>query len=114
MSEETIFAKIARKEVPADLVYEDDLCVAFRDIAPQAPTHVLVIPKQPVVNLADPAATPELLGHLVAKCVEIARDLGLEDGGYRVVANVGPDGGQTVSHLHFHILGGRPMAWPPG
>ncbi len=114
MSEETIFAKIAKKEIPADLVYEDDLCVAFRDIAPQAPTHVLVIPKQAIVNLADPAATPAILGHLASTCAKVARDLGLEEAGYRVVANVGPDGGQTVPHLHFHILGGRAMTWPPG
>jgi histidine triad (HIT) family protein len=114
MSEDTIFGKIARHEIPVDLVYEDDLAVAFRDISPQAPVHVLVIPKKPVTNLADPEATPELLGGLLARCREVAKLLGLEEGGYRVVANVGADGGQTVAHLHFHILGGRAMQWPPG
>jgi histidine triad (HIT) family protein len=114
MSEDTIFAKIARHEIPADILYEDDVCLAFRDVAPQAPVHLLVIPKQPVVNLADPAATPELLGHLAATCAAIARMLCLDVSGYRVVANVGPDGGQSVPHLHFHVLGGRGLTWPPG
>lgn len=114
MGEDTIFGKIARHEIPADIVHEDDDVVAFRDIAPQAPVHVLVIPKAAVVNVADPDATPELLGRTLHACVRVARALGLEEGGYRVVANVGSDGGQTVPHLHFHILGGRPMTWPPG
>lgn len=114
MSEDTIFAKIARHEIPAEIVYEDDRCLAFRDIAPQAPVHVLLIPKEPVANLAEAESQPELLGHLVVKCAEVARLLRLDAGGYRVVANVGSDGGQTVDHLHFHILGGRPLTWPPG
>jgi len=114
MPEDTIFGKIARGEIPADIVYEDDLCVAFRDIAPQAPAHVLVIPRQPVVNIADEAAEPGLVGHLVAVCAKVAKQLGIEESGYRVVTNVGPDAGQSVAHLHFHLLGGRHMAWPPG
>jgi histidine triad (HIT) family protein len=111
---DTIFSKIIRREIPADIVYEDDLCLAFRDIAPQAPVHILVIPKKPLPQLGD--ATPEdhaLLGHLLLKVKQVAKDAGL-DGGYRVVINTGEDGGQTVDHLHLHILGGRQMQWPPG
>lgn len=111
---DTIFSKIIRREIPADIVYEDDLCLAFKDIAPQAPVHILVIPKKPIPKLAD--ATPEdhaLMGHLLLKVKQVAEEAGLENG-YRVVINTGDDGGQTVHHLHLHILGGRPMQWPPG
>lgn len=111
---DTIFSKIIRREIPADIVYEDDLCLAFKDIAPQAPVHILVIPKKPIPKLAD--ATPEdhaLMGHLLLKVKQIADEAGLENG-YRVVINTGDDGGQTVHHLHLHILGGRQMQWPPG
>ncbi|HEY9834843.1 MAG TPA: histidine triad nucleotide-binding protein [Stenomitos sp.] len=111
---ETIFSKIIRKEVPADIVYEDDLTIAFRDIAPQAPVHILVIPKKPLPQLA--AAESEdhaLMGHLLLTAKRVAQQVGL-DNGYRVVINNGDDGGQTVDHLHLHILGGRPMKWPPG
>ncbi|HEY9609696.1 histidine triad nucleotide-binding protein [Allocoleopsis sp.] len=111
---ETIFSKIIRKEVPADIVYEDDLTIAFRDIAPQAPVHILVIPKKPLPQLA--AAESEdhaLMGHLLLTAKRIAQQVGL-DNGYRLVINNGADGGQTVDHLHLHILGGRPMKWPPG
>lgn len=114
MATDTIFAKIVRREIPADIVYEDDLVFAFRDIAPQAPVHILVIPKKPIPKLAD--ASPEdaeLLGHLLLIIKQIAAEEKL-DNGYRVVVNNGPDGGQTVDHLHFHILGGRQMQWPPG
>ncbi len=111
---ETIFSKIIRKEIPARVVYEDDLCLAFHDVSPQAPVHVLVIPKQPIASLEqltqDDAA---LLGHLWKVIPELARDLELKQG-YRVVVNCGPDGGQSVDHLHFHILGGRRLQWPPG
>lgn len=111
----TIFAKIIRREIPADIVYEDERVLAFRDIAPQAPVHVLVIPKEPIVSLAhvtsDQAA---LLGHCAWVCTEVARLEGLDLAGYRVVTNIGRDGGQSVSHLHFHVLGGRPLSWPPG
>lgn len=110
----TIFQRIIDKEVPAKIVYEDELCLAFHDVNPQAPVHVLVIPKRPVRSVAELAeADQSLAGHLLLVCRQIAGDLKL-DGGYRIVANVGPDGGQSVDHLHFHILGGRPMAWPPG
>ncbi len=111
---ETIFSKIIRREVPADVVYEDDLSLAFRDINAQAPTHILVIPKKPIPRLSD--ATPQdhaVLGHLLIKAKEIAAQEGLSNG-FRVVINNGNDGGQTVDHLHLHILGGRKMAWPPG
>lgn len=111
---ETIFSKIIRKEIPADIVYEDDLTIAFRDIAPQAPVHILVIPKKPIPQLA--AAESEdhaLMGHLLLTAKRVAQELGL-DNGYRLVINNGDDGGQTVDHLHLHILGGRPMMWPPG
>ncbi len=110
----TLFGKILRKEIPANIVYEDDLCLAFRDITPQAPTHILIIPKKHIPKLAD--ATPEdhaLLGHLLIKTKEIAAKEGLVNG-YRTVINTGEDGGQTVYHLHIHLLGGRSLSWPPG
>lgn len=110
----TIFKKIIDKEIPAKIVYEDDRCLAFEDIAPQAPTHVLVIPKKELPSLAHATAEDEaLLGHLLLVAAKVARDRGL-DGGFRVVTNAGPDGGQTVDHLHFHVLGGRKFTWPPG
>jgi histidine triad (HIT) family protein len=111
---ETIFSKIIRKEIPANIVYEDDLALAFRDINPQAPTHVLVIPKKPLVNLTDAESEDQaLLGHLLLTVKKVAEKLGLTNG-YRVVINNGNDGGQTVYHLHLHILGDRPLNWPPG
>lgn len=115
MSGDTIFGKIIRREIPANIVYEDDLCLAFQDINPQAPTHVLVIPKQPIPGLSD--ASPqdkELLGHLLLVVTEVARQLNLDEAGYRVVINTGYNGGQTVFHLHMHLLGGRLLQWPPG
>jgi histidine triad (HIT) family protein len=111
---ETIFSKIIRKEIPANIVYEDDLALAFTDVNPQAPVHILVIPKKPIVSLA--TAEPEdqtLLGHLLLVVKQVAEQAGLEKG-YRVVMNTGNDGGQTVHHLHIHILGRRSMSWPPG
>jgi histidine triad (HIT) family protein len=111
---ETIFSKIIRREIPADIVYEDDLALAFKDITPQAPVHILIIPKKPLPQLA--AAESEdhaLMGHLLLTVKHVAKLVGLENG-YRVVINNGADGGQTVDHLHLHILGGRPMHWPPG
>ncbi len=111
----TIFARIIDREIPADIVYEDDQVLAFRDINPVAPTHVLVIPKKPIVRLStaesDDAA---LLGHLMWVCAEVARKEGLAEDGFRVVTNNGSHGGQSVDHLHFHVLGGRQMSWPPG
>lgn len=113
--EKTLFQKIADKEIPASLVYEDSLCVAFRDIAPAAPVHVLLAPRKPIPDLA--AAQPEdaaLLAHLMLKAGEIARSEGIAEGGFRTVINTGADAGQTVPHLHIHILGGRSLQWPPG
>ena len=112
---DTIFARILAGEIPADFVHQDEHAVAFRDVAPQAPVHLLVIPRKPLTSLA--AAADEdaaLLSHLLAVCRKVAAEAGLQDGGYRVVTNVGADGGQSVEHLHFHVLGGRPLGWPPG
>ncbi len=112
---DTIFGKIARKEIPCDTVYEDAEILAFRDIHPQAPVHVLVIPKKPLDRID--ATSPEddaLLGRLLGAARRVARELGLAKTGYRLVINNGPDGGESVAHLHIHILGGRPLGWPPG
>jgi histidine triad (HIT) family protein len=110
---DTIFGKIARGEASADRVYEDDRAVAFRDLHPQAPTHVLVIPRKPIPRLADAEEDDEsLLGHLLLVANKVARDEGLSD--YRVIVNSGEGAGQTVFHLHLHVLGGRSMRWPPG
>lgn len=111
----TLFEKIIARELPATIVYEDDQVLAFRDIRPQAPTHVLVIPKKPIARIAE--AKPEdqaVLGHLLLKAAEVARQLGLAQSGFRLVFNNGPHAGEAVPHLHCHILGGRPMGWPPG
>jgi histidine triad (HIT) family protein len=110
----TIFQKIADGEIPADIVYQDDHCVAFRDVKPQAPVHVLVIPRKPIPSIdAIADADAALLGHLWTVVRDVAKKLQLT-GGYRVVVNCGPDGGQTVDHLHLHLLGGRGLSWPPG
>ena len=102
---DTIFSKIIRREIPAEIVYEDELCLAFKDINPQAPVHLLVIPKEPIVKLADAESKDHaLLGHLLLTVKRVAAQAGLEKG-YRVVINSGEDGGQTVDHLHLHILG---------
>jgi histidine triad (HIT) family protein len=106
-----IFCKIAAGEIPADIVYRDDEAVAFRDLDPKAPTHILVIPVRHVASIAE--VEPALAGHLVTVAARVARE-NVSGDGYRVVANVGPDGGQSVDHLHLHVLGGRPMTWPPG
>ena len=114
MSGKTIFQRIIDREVPADIVFEDDECLAFRDISPQAPTHVLLIPKKAIASFNDLTSDDaDLLSHLLLVIRDLAAELGL-DGGYRVVANCGPDGGQSVDHLHFHLLGGRQLSWPPG
>jgi histidine triad (HIT) family protein len=111
----TIFRKIIDREIPADIVYEDADCLAFRDVHPQAPTHVLVIPKRAIASLAEVQSSDgALLGRMWLAIRHVAADVLKLDAGYRVVVNCGPDGGQTVDHLHFHILGGRPMTWPPG
>ena len=111
---ETIFTKIICREIPAQIEHEDEMCLAFHDVAPQAPTHILVIPKKPIPSLTGvtDADTP-LLGHLMRVATEIAKKLNLVDG-YRLVVNCGADGGQTVDHLHIHLLGGRSLRWPPG
>ena len=110
----TIFTKIIEGEIPADIVYEDDLCLAFRDVNPQAPTHVLLIPRKPIVSLDDLSEEDSALaGHLMLKVPLIAEQLGLTNG-YRTVVNTGEEGGQSVFHLHIHILGGRNLQWPPG
>jgi histidine triad (HIT) family protein len=112
--QETIFSKIISKEIPADIVYEDDIALAFRDIDPQAPVHILIIPKQPIVSISTATvADAPLLGHLLLTAAKIATQEGLAHG-YRVVINTGNDGGQTVFHLHLHLLGKRMMSWPPG
>jgi histidine triad (HIT) family protein len=111
----TLFEKIIAREIPAAIVFEDDSVLAFRDILPQAPTHVLIVPKKLIPRLAEAQADDEkLLGHLLLKAAEVADKVGLKKGGYRLVINNGADGGETVPHLHVHILGGRHMAWPPG
>jgi histidine triad (HIT) family protein len=110
----TLFEKIIAREIPAAIVYEDDSYLAFRDINPQAPTHVLIVPKRVIPRIGE--AQPDdsqLIGKLLLKAAEVAKSLGLENG-YRLVINNGPDGGETVPHLHCHILGGRHMTWPPG
>lgn len=111
----TLFEKIAAREIPAQIVYEDDLVIAFRDIKPAAPVHVLLVPKKPIPRIAE-AGPPDQagLGYLLLKAAEIAAQLGLASSGYRLVINNGPDGGESVPHLHCHILGGRRMTWPPG
>ena len=112
--EDTLFTKIINREIPADIVYEDDLCLAFKDISPQAPMHILMIPKKPIVNVA--SAEPEdaqLLGHLMLKASEVAKEQGYGDA-FRLVNNSGAGAGQSVFHLHIHIMGGRPFSWPPG
>ncbi|MCH8203575.1 MAG: histidine triad nucleotide-binding protein [Candidatus Hydrogenedentes bacterium] len=115
MGEDTLFAKIARGEIPSDEVYSDEEYFAFRDIAPGAPTHILIVPRKPIPKISDATAEDRaLLGGLLLKAAEIARTEGLEEDGYRLVINCGKDGGQTVYHLHLHILGGRQMNWPPG
>jgi histidine triad (HIT) family protein len=111
----TLFEKIIDREIPAAIVYEDDLVVAFRDIKPQAPTHVLIVSRKPIPRMSE--AKPEdqqVLGHLLLKAAEVADKLGLTQSGFRLVFNNGPDAGEAVPHLHCHILGGRHLDWPPG
>jgi len=111
----TLFEKIIAREIPATIVFEDDLVLAFRDINPQAPTHVLIIPKKPIVRIAEAGSEDhKILGHLLLKAAEVAGKLGLAQTGSRLVFHNGPDSGEAVPHLHCHILGGRKMSWPPG
>ncbi|XP_055382502.1 adenosine 5'-monophosphoramidase HINT1 [Condylostylus longicornis] len=112
---DTIFGKILRKEIPCNFIHEDDSCVAFHDISPQAPIHFLVIPRKPIAQLSlAEDGDAKLLGHLMLVGKKIAKDLGIADDGYRVVINDGKNGAQSVFHLHLHFLGGRQMRWPPG
>jgi histidine triad (HIT) family protein len=111
----TLFEKLIARQIPSEVVYEDDQVFAFRDIHPQAPTHILVVPKRPIPRIGE--AKPEdapLLGHLLLKAAEVAKSVGLAESGFRLVINNGRDGGESVPHLHCHILGGRPLGWPPG
>ena len=111
----TLFEKIISREIPATILYEDDKVIAFRDVKPQAPMHVLIVPKKPIPRISE--ATPadhDLLGHLLLKAGEVAKQMGLTKNGFRLVFNNGSDAGEAVPHLHCHILGGRKMAWPPG
>jgi len=111
----TLFEKIIARQIPADIVYEDDFVLAFRDIKPGAPTHVLIVPKKVIPRIADARVEDEkVLGHLLLKAAHVAEKLGLKTTGYRLVINNGPHAGESVPHLHCHILGGRELAWPPG
>ncbi len=111
----TIFQKIIDHEIPAKIAHEDDLCIAIHDISPQAPVHVLVIPKKPIPRVgAATSADQALLGHLLLTAGNLAKQLGVSESGYRLVINSGPHGGETVPHMHVHLLGQRPLAWPPG
>ena len=111
----TVFEKIVARQIPARIIYEDDLVLAFHDVDPKAPVHVLIVPKKSIPRIS--AAQPDdhkVLGHLLLKAADVAAMVGIAETGYRLVINNGPHGGESVPHLHCHILGGRPMTWPPG
>jgi len=113
--QDCIFCRIAAKEIPAQAVYEDDIVMAFPDIKPMAPVHVLIIPKKHISSLLDITSEDvPVIEHAVKAAQQIAKSMGLAEKGFRIVVNTGNDGGQTVHHLHWHVLGGRPMSWPPG
>ena len=113
--EKTIFQKIIDREIPADIVFEDDICIAFRDVAPQAPVHCLVVPKKHIQRLSEASTSDEeILGHLLLIAAKVAQITGIDMTGFRTVINCGKDGGETVPHLHVHVLGGRSLQWPPG
>ena len=115
MLEKTLFQKIIDREIPADIIYEDDLCLCFRDINPQAPIHLLIVPKKPIVRIAEAAPEDQAtLGHLLLTAQNVAKQEGFAKSGFRTVINNGPDGGEEVPHLHLHILAGRKLTWPPG
>ncbi len=109
-----IFCRIIAHEIPAERLHDDELVVAIRDINPQAPTHVLLIPKRHIASLMDAEGTADLYGRIVQVARALAQRLGVAEGGFRLLVNTGPDGGQAVPHVHFHLLGGRAMGWPPG
>jgi histidine triad (HIT) family protein len=111
----TLFQKIAAGDIPAKFVHHDDVCIAFHDVNPQAPVHVLVVPREPIARIAQARSSDQaLLGHLLLTAAKVASELGLTESGFRIVINNGKDGGESVPHLHVHVLGGRQMAWPPG
>jgi len=111
---ETIFTKILNREIPADIVHEDDLCLAFNDINPQAPVHFLVIPKKPIATINDISeADREVVGHLSMVAAKVAKEMGIDQEGYRTVMNCNEFGGQSVYHIHLHVLGGKLLGWPP-
>jgi len=115
MAHKTLFEKICDKEIPATVVYEDERCVAFHDISPQAPLHILIVPRMPIPRLALAASDDTtLLGHLLLTAAAVARSQGVDESGFRVVINNGPHGGEAVPHLHLHLLAGRQLLWPPG
>ncbi len=115
MAEKNLFARIIAKEIPADIVFEDDRAVAFRDINPKAPVHILIVPKKDVARVSEAKSEDEaLLGHLLTVAAGIARKEGIDSTGYRLVINKGRDAGESVPHLHVHLLGGRALGWPPG
>lgn len=115
MAERTLFEKICAKEIPAEILHEDEFCVCFRDISPQAPVHLLLVPRKPIVRIAQADAGDQaLLGHLLLTAGEIARKQGFDGDGFRIVINNGPDAGEAVPHLHLHLLAGRKLEWPPG
>lgn len=110
----TIFTKIINREIPAEIVYEDELCLAFKDINPQAPVHLLIIPKKEIATINDvEAADRELVGHLFLAAGKIAKEMGFDEDGYRTVMNCNEQAGQTVFHIHLHLLAGKPLGWPP-
>ena len=113
--DKSLFEKIVDREIPADIIYEDALSLAFKDINPQAPTHILIIPKTRYNRIAEvPESEEQLLGHLLIIAARVAQEVGIKESGYRIVINNGKDGGESVPHLHIHVLGGRPLSWPPG
>ena len=115
MEEETVFTQIIEKKKPAEIIYEDDEVVAFKDINPQAPVHVLIVPRKPIPKLtAADESDKAILGKMVMVARKIAKDFGLDEDGFRLLMNEGKNGGQTIYHLHFHLLGGRRLMWPPG
>jgi histidine triad (HIT) family protein len=115
MADKTLFEKIRDREIPADIIHEDEHCLAFRDIAPQAPVHILIVPRKPIPRVAM-AENPDqaVLGRMLLAAGEIARSEGIAETGFRLVINNGPDGGEAVPHLHIHLIGGRRLDWPPG
>jgi histidine triad (HIT) family protein len=115
MADKTLFEKICDKELPAEILHEDDRCVAFRDISPQAPVHVVIVPRKSIPRVAEAREEDEaVLGHLLLTAGKVARELGVEESGFRLVINNGGHGGESVPHLHVHLLAGRQLGWPPG